>query len=76
MDTCVLRPPEGPEQRWRPNYTIPIEENLTSTMLGFEPELAHFRDVARGAATCQSDLASAARTLALAGKIRAQLQSG
>jgi predicted dehydrogenase len=73
MDTCVLRPPEGPEQRWSPNYTIPIEENLTPTTMGFQPELIHFRDVVRGVTECDSDMASAAQTLALVGEIRTRL---
>ena len=71
VDTCVLRPSEGPEQRWSPNYTIPDEENLTPTTLGFQPELIHFLDVAQGKATCESDIASAAQTLALVEEIRA-----
>ncbi|HEX8080498.1 MAG TPA: Gfo/Idh/MocA family oxidoreductase [Jatrophihabitans sp.] len=73
MDTCVLRPLEGPEQRWSPNYTIPHEANSTFTTMGFGPELTHFRDVVRGAEKCESDIASAARTLALIEEIRAQL---
>ncbi len=73
MDTCVLRPPEGPEQRWRPNYTIPIEDNLTPTTMGFQPELTHFRDVVHGVTECESDMASAAQTLALVEDIRARL---
>ncbi|HEY6311937.1 MAG TPA: Gfo/Idh/MocA family oxidoreductase [Streptosporangiaceae bacterium] len=75
MDTCVLRPPEGPEQRWSPNYTIPIEENLTPTTMGFRPELIHFRDVVRGMTKCESDMASAAQTLALVREIRARLNT-
>jgi len=73
MDTWVLRPPEGPEHRWTPNYTIPDEVNSTITTMGFGPELTHFRDVVRGAKKCESDMASAARTLALIEEIRAQL---
>jgi predicted dehydrogenase len=72
VDTCVLRPPDGPEQRWTPNYTVPDEENSTLTTMGFGPELTHFRDVVRGAA-CQSDMASAARTLALVEEVKTQL---
>ncbi len=65
IDTCVRRPAEGPEQRWRPNYSIPIQENLTSTTMGFAPELIHFRNVVRDGAACESDIASAAKTLAV-----------
>lgn len=73
MDTCVLRPPEGPEQRWTPNYTIPDEANSTFTTMGFGPELTHFRDVVRGGQKCESDIASAARTLGLVEEVRAQV---
>ncbi|HEX6871820.1 MAG TPA: Gfo/Idh/MocA family oxidoreductase [Micromonosporaceae bacterium] len=66
VDTCVLRPATGPEQVWRPNYTIPLPENLTPTTLGFLPELAHFRDVVTERVECESSMDSAARTLALA----------
>lgn len=75
MDTCILRPPEGPEQRWSPNYTIPLEENLTLTTMGFQPELIHFRDVVHGVAKCESDIASAARTLALVQEIGTRLSA-
>jgi predicted dehydrogenase len=73
VDTCILRPPEGPEQRWRPNYTIPLEQNLTPTIMGFQPELIHFRDVVHGLTECSSDMASAAETLALVAEIQKRL---
>ncbi len=65
VDTCVYRPGSRPEQVWRPNYSIPLEGNLTSTTLGFLPELLHFRDVVAGSAVCESSLESASRTLLL-----------
>lgn len=76
VDTCVLRPPDGPEQRWTPNYTIPDEVNSTINTMGFGPELMHFRDVVHDAIDCESDIASAARTLALVEKIKVRLDLG
>jgi predicted dehydrogenase len=73
MDTCVRRPVEGPEQRWRPNYSIPIEENLTPTTMGFAPALVHFQAVVRDGVTCASDIASAAKTLAVVDAVLADL---
>ncbi|WFE64125.1 Gfo/Idh/MocA family oxidoreductase [Micromonospora sp. WMMD714] len=76
VDTCVLRPAEGPEQRWRPNYSIPDQVNTTVDTMGFGPALRHFQDVVRGTATCESDLHSAARTLALVDVIGDRLGPG
>lgn len=73
VDTCILRPPDGPEQRWRPTYTVPDEVNTTLHTMGFGPELMHFHDVVRHGHSCESDLASAGRTLALIEQIRASI---
>jgi predicted dehydrogenase len=69
VDTCVHRPPEGPERVWRPNYTVPARANLSGETLGYGAELAHFRRVVLDGAPVESDLASAAATLRLAGEI-------
>lgn len=66
VDTCVLRGPSPGEHRWRPNYSIPMEQNDGSTVAGFRPELLHFRDVVVDHVPCESDMTSAARTLGLA----------
>lgn len=66
VDTCTYRPPERPEQVWRPNYTVPFPANSGPTTMGFIPELEHFRAVAMEKAENLSDIASAAATLALA----------
>nr|WP_162449178.1 Gfo/Idh/MocA family oxidoreductase [Phytoactinopolyspora mesophila] len=66
VDTCTYRPPERPEQVWRPNYTVPLPVNSGPTTMGFVPELEHFRDVVTGATENLSDMTSAAATLALA----------
>src|SRR4029077_4674518 len=60
IDTCTWRPPTRPEQGWRPNYTVPTAPNMTSTTMGFGPELEHFRRVVTEGIPNESDLASAA----------------
>jgi predicted dehydrogenase len=74
VDTCIYRPVDGPAQTWRPNYTLPWPESSSWRTMGFVPALEHFRDVAAGLAENQSDLFSAARTLATAGTLLEQLQ--
>lgn len=69
LDTCIWRPPERPEQVWRPNYTVPVAGNMTGATMGFVSELEHFRAVVERAVPCESDLASAAATLALTSRI-------
>ena len=68
VDTCIFRPAGGPEQVSRPNYTVPAYRNFSGETLGFGAELRHFRAVIEGADS-ESDLASAAATLSLAGEI-------
>jgi predicted dehydrogenase len=69
VDTCVYRPPDGPELVWRPNYTVPCPATFSGQTLGYGAGLAHFRDVIRGDMRADSDLASAAATLELAAEI-------
>lgn len=69
LDTCVYRPPKGPERVWRPNYTVPAQANFSGQTLGYGAGLAHFRAALLGAAPVESDLVSAAATLGLAGEI-------
>ncbi|HJQ46582.1 MAG TPA: Gfo/Idh/MocA family oxidoreductase [Amycolatopsis sp.] len=69
VDTCTYRPPTGPEQVWRPNYTVPQVQNSSVTTMGFLPELTHFRQVVQGGAGTVSDIASAAQTLRLAERL-------
>jgi predicted dehydrogenase len=69
VDTCIHRPAEGPEEVWRPNYTVPAYRNLSGETLGFGSELAHFRAVLTSSAVPESDLGNAAATLRLAGEI-------
>jgi predicted dehydrogenase len=77
LDTCTYRPPERPEQVWRPNYTVPVSANMTGATMGFARELEHFHDVLSEGAACASDMASAAATLDLTGVIaRAATREG
>ncbi|WP_158564174.1 Gfo/Idh/MocA family protein [Jiangella anatolica] len=69
IDTCIHRPPERPEHRWRPNYTVGMPMNSSPTISGFLPELEHFRQVAVEGASNRSDMQSAAATLALAERL-------
>jgi predicted dehydrogenase len=75
VDTCVYRPPEGPELVWRPNYTGPGPGSFSGQTLGYGGGLAHFHDVIRGDTTANSDLASAAATLELAGDIASIIEA-
>jgi hypothetical protein len=58
-----------PEHIWRPNYTVPAPTNFSGETLGYGAELAHLRAVVKGETRPESDLASAAATLRLAGVI-------
>lgn len=69
VDTCTYRPPERPEQVWRPNYTVPRIVNASCVTMGFAPALEHFREVAMEGAENLSGMASAAATLALAERL-------
>jgi predicted dehydrogenase len=73
VDTCTYRPADGPAQVWRPNYTLPWPESSSWVSMGFVPALQHFRDVVAGRAPNESDLNSAARTLATAEQLLEQL---
>ncbi|MEN3284460.1 MAG: myo-inositol 2-dehydrogenase / D-chiro-inositol 1-dehydrogenase [Solirubrobacteraceae bacterium] len=69
MDICTHRPPERPELTWRPNYTVGFPANTSPVITGFVPVLCHFRKVALNETENLSDMASAARTLALAERL-------
>jgi predicted dehydrogenase len=40
----TFRRNDGPEEVWRPNFTIPVDRNLTGTLLGFTPALKAFAE--------------------------------
>ena len=69
VDTCVYRPPERPEQVWRPNYTVPAPGNFSGQTLGYGGGLAHLRAAIAGELTPENNLGSAAATLRLAAEI-------
>lgn len=63
VDTVVCRSPQGPARVDRPTYTVPLKENLTGDVMGFVPELQHFKAVVLEGAACESDITSAKKTL-------------
>jgi len=69
VDTCVDRPPDQPAQIWPPNHTVPSRDNSSAVTMGFVLVLSHFREVVEGRVDNQSDLRSAAATLALAERL-------
>jgi len=73
VDTCTWRPPTRPERTWRPNYTVPVAGNMSAATMGFGPELEHFRRVVTEGIPNESDIASAAATLALTSRIAEQV---
>jgi len=73
VDTVVCRRPRGPVEVDRPSYTVPLTPNLTGTVMGFVPELAHFKAVVLDGVPCKSDIASARKTLALAEQVLSAL---
>src|SRR6266542_3596383 len=61
---------------WKRNYTVPVALNMTSATMGFGPELEHFRRVVTEGIPNESDIASAAATLALTSQIAEQAFQG
>jgi predicted dehydrogenase len=74
VDTMQLRPPEGPASLARPTYTVPGEASFSASVMGFLPELRHWRAVVQDGAVCESDLGSARRSLELAESVLAALE--
>jgi predicted dehydrogenase len=74
VDTVVCRRPEGAVEVDRPTYTVPLPANMTGTVMGFVPELEHFRAVVVDGVACRSDATSALRTLELAERLLAACQ--
>lgn len=75
-DTVEMRRPTGPVEVDRPNYTVPLKQNFSGDVMGFVPELEHFREVVTDGVACRSDIASAARTFELVEQIADQLGAG
>jgi predicted dehydrogenase len=69
VDTMTYRPPRGETLVLRPNYTVPLPQTATGTTTGFVGELEHFRAVVTEHVPCESDAASARRTLEVAERV-------
>jgi predicted dehydrogenase len=69
VDTVVCRRPSGAVEVDRPTYTVPLPANMTGTVMGFVPELEHFRAVVVDGVPCASDITSALRTFELAERL-------
>jgi predicted dehydrogenase len=63
VDTCISRTGSQPDLVWRPNYTIPSEENSSAATCGFLGELQAFAGAVQSGKTPPSDFRSAAGTL-------------
>ena len=63
VDTCISRTGTQPDLVWRPNYTIPTEENSSAATGGFLGELQAFASAIETGKPPPSDFRSAARTL-------------
>mgnify|MGYP002682809254 CR=1 FL=1 len=60
---------EGPGEAWEPNFTVPADRNNSLLLMGYAAELAHFAEVARGAAAPLATLTDARRALELIDQI-------
>jgi len=73
VDTVACRRPQGVVEVDRPTYTVPLKANFTGDVMGFVPELEHFRAVVMDGAACESDATSARRTLDVVQQVLEQL---
>jgi predicted dehydrogenase len=69
VDTVVCRRRDGAVEMDRPTYTVPLPAKMTGTVMGFVPELEHFRAVVTDGIPCASDATSALRTLELTDRL-------
>ena len=60
---------------WRPNYTIPSEENSSAATCGFLGELQAFAAAVRSGKTPPSDFRSAAGTLEAVEQLRRSIET-
>lgn len=73
LDTVTCRGPSGHVLVDRPTYTVPLRPNLTGDVMGFVPELEHFRAVVLDGVACESDITSARQTFELVERIWQQV---
>lgn len=74
VDTCISRTGSQPDLVWRPNYTIPSEENSSAATGGFLGELQAFTAAVRSGKSPPSDFRSAAGTLEAVEQLLASIQ--
>jgi predicted dehydrogenase len=74
VDTVDHMRSDGAVTRRRPSYTVPLATNTTPVTTGFRPELEHFHDVVLNGTPPRTPATDAARTLALAERVRALLR--
>jgi hypothetical protein len=74
VDTCISRTGSQPDLVWRPNYTIPSEENSSAATCGFLGELQAFTAAIRSGESPPSDFRSAAGTLTAVEQLLASIQ--
>jgi predicted dehydrogenase len=74
VDECISRTGSQPDLVWRPNYTIPSEENSSAATCGFLGELKAFAEAVRTGVAPPSDFRSAAATLEAVDQLRASIE--
>lgn len=74
VDECISRTGTQPDLVWRPNYTIPSEENSSAATGGFLGELQAFAHAVQTGVAPPSDFRSAAATLEAVDKLRASIE--
>ncbi len=73
VDTCISRTGSQPDLVWRPNYTIPSEENSSAATGGFLGELQAFAGAMQSGEPPPSDFKSAAGTLDAVDQLRGSI---
>jgi predicted dehydrogenase len=74
VDTCISRTGTQPDLVWRPNYTIPTEENSSAATGGFLGELQAFARAIETGKAPPSDFRSAAMTLEAVDQLAQSIQ--
>jgi predicted dehydrogenase len=74
VDECISRTGTQPDLVWRPNYTIPSEENSSAATAGFLGELQAFARAVQTGSSVPSDFRSAAATLQAVDQLRESIE--
>ena len=72
VDTCIHFPDDQPARIWRPNYTVPSEENQGLFIMGFAYELRHFGEVVANGGEPEVSIADAKADLELVREVYEQ----